>query len=59
MHWDIDGVDYGVGMDYQLSVCRYYGDGSEWTDGGSDPNIELDGFGLFLWYVLFKDFKLS
>eukprot|EP01125_Pyxidicula_operculata_P003430 TRINITY_DN1424_c0_g1_i1.p1 TRINITY_DN1424_c0_g1~~TRINITY_DN1424_c0_g1_i1.p1 ORF type:complete len:644 (-),score=114.23 TRINITY_DN1424_c0_g1_i1:341-2272(-) len=45
----VNGTDYGVGVDYQISVCRYYGDGSEWSDGGSDPNIELDGFGLFLW----------
>jgi MYXO-CTERM domain-containing protein len=31
-------------------VCRYYGDGSEWSDSNTDgPNIEFDGFGLFLW----------
>ncbi len=42
--------------DYAISVARYYGDGTEESDGatcsdGSDagPNIELDNFGLFLW----------
>ena len=35
---------------YQISVCRYYGDGTEWSDSNTDgPNIEFDGFGLFLW----------
>lgn len=43
-----DGRDVGVGVPYQISVCRYFGDGTEESDGGSDPNIELDGFGLFL-----------
>jgi MYXO-CTERM domain-containing protein len=39
-----------VGAPYQISVVRYYGDGSEWSDSNSDgPNIEFDGFGLFLW----------
>jgi MYXO-CTERM domain-containing protein len=39
-----------VGAPYQISVCRYYGDGSEWSDENSNgPNIEFDGFGLFLW----------
>ena len=39
-----------VGVPYQISVCRYYGDGSEWSDFNQDgPNIEFDGFGLFLW----------
>jgi len=36
--------------DYLVSVCRYYGQGieeSDWNDHG--PNIEYDGFGLFLW----------
>ncbi len=36
--------------DYLVSVCRYYGNGleeSDWNDHG--PNIEYDGFGLFLW----------
>ncbi|RMH58217.1 MAG: glycoside hydrolase family 15 protein [Candidatus Hydrogenedentota bacterium] len=45
----LDGKDYGIGKPYQISVCRYYGNGTEESDGGTDPNIELDGFGLFLW----------
>lgn len=47
----MDGRDYGVGVPYQISVCRYYGNGMEESDGGDDPNIELDGFGLFLWIL--------
>jgi GH15 family glucan-1,4-alpha-glucosidase len=36
--------------DYAVSVCRVYGDGTEWTDLDADgPNIEFDNFGLFLW----------
>jgi GH15 family glucan-1,4-alpha-glucosidase len=50
-----DGKDYGVGMDYQISVCRYFGTGKEESDYNQDgPNIELDGFGLFL--VIFCDY---
>lgn len=38
-----------VGTDYQFSVCRYFGDGSEESDTNEDgPNIEYDGAGLFL-----------
>ncbi|MCE1188136.1 MAG: glycoside hydrolase family 15 protein [Ignavibacteria bacterium] len=44
-----DKKDYGVGQDYLLSVCRYFGNGKEESDFNQDgPNIELDGFGLFL-----------
>jgi GH15 family glucan-1,4-alpha-glucosidase len=44
------GHDYGVGMPYALSVCRYYGNGEEESDSNAaGPNIELDGFGLFPW----------
>ncbi|HOJ37549.1 MAG TPA: hypothetical protein PLI27_08560 [Ignavibacteriales bacterium] len=44
-----DGKDYGIGVDYQISVCRYFGNGSEESDANEDgPNIEIDGFGLFL-----------
>jgi GH15 family glucan-1,4-alpha-glucosidase len=39
-----------VGTDYQISVCRYFGNGSEESDSNQDgPNVELDGFGSFLW----------
>ncbi len=39
-----------VGAPYQISVCRYFGDGREESDSNADgPNIEFDGFGLFLW----------
>jgi len=39
-----------VGSPYQVSVCRYYGSGVEETDDdGTGPNIEFDGFGLYLW----------
>ena len=35
---------------YGLSVCRLYGDGTEWSDDdGTGPNIELDNWGLYLW----------
>jgi GH15 family glucan-1,4-alpha-glucosidase len=41
--------DY-VGRPYRLSLTRYFGDGTEETDCNADgPNIEYDGFGLFLW----------
>jgi len=44
-----DGRDYGVGVPYRISVCRYSGAGMEESDFNADgPNIELDGFGLFL-----------
>jgi MYXO-CTERM domain-containing protein len=41
--------DY-VGRPYQISITRYFGDGVEETDSNENgPNIEFDGFGLFLW----------
>lgn len=44
------GTAGGAGVPYQISLCRYYGDGSEWSDSNANgPNIEYDGFGLFLW----------
>ncbi len=44
-----DKKDYGVGVPYQISVCRYFGGGREESDFNDDgPNIELDGFGMFL-----------
>lgn len=51
---DAHGKDVGVGMPYRISVCRYFGDGTEEADGGDNPNIELDGFGLFL--LAFSDY---
>ncbi|MEO8799075.1 MAG: glycoside hydrolase family 15 protein, partial [Polyangiaceae bacterium] len=39
-----------VGVPYQISVVRYFGNGTEESDTNADgPNIEFDGFGLFLW----------
>lgn len=44
-----DGKDYGVGKPYRISVTRYFGIGKEESDYSENgPNIELDGFGLFL-----------
>lgn len=44
-----DGKDYGVGVPYQISVTRYFGIGKEESDyNDNGPNIELDGFGLYL-----------
>ncbi len=41
---------HAVGVDYLISVCRYYGCGREETDYNQlGPNIEFDDFGLFLW----------
>src|SRR6185369_12096563 len=35
---------------YQISLVRYYGFGVEETDFNDfGPNLEFDGFGLFLW----------
>ena len=45
-----NNYNYGVGTPYKLSVCRYFGEGGEESDdNGNGPNIEFDGFGLFLW----------
>ena len=45
-----DYADFLPVDDYALSVCRYYGDGTEWSDDdGTGPNVELDNFGLYLW----------
>jgi hypothetical protein len=41
------------GLDYQISVVRYFGDGSEepfFTNEG-DTNIEFDDWGLVLWVL--------
>lgn len=39
------------GADYQVSVVRYFGDGTEepWFTQEGATNIELDGWGLVLW----------
>ncbi|MSP61871.1 MAG: glycoside hydrolase family 15 protein [Myxococcales bacterium] len=39
-----------VGRPYRISVVRYLGKGKEESDSDQNgPNIEFDGFGLFLW----------
>lgn len=44
-----DGIDYGPGVDYQISLTRYFGNGEEECDWNEDgPNIEYDDFGLFM-----------
>ena len=41
--------ELGVGVPYQVSVCRYFGNGTEESfEYGAGPNLELDDFGLFL-----------
>ncbi len=44
-----DGKDYGPGVDYQVSLTRYFGNGEEECDVNDfGPNIEYDDFGLFM-----------
>lgn len=44
-----DHLDYGPGIDYQISLTRYFGNGTEECDFNQDgPNIEYDDWGLFL-----------
>jgi hypothetical protein len=55
-----DGKDYGPGVDYQISLTRYFGNGKEESDFNEfGPNIEFDDFGLFLCafsdYVMLSD----
>jgi len=39
-----------AGVPYQVTITRYFGRGKEETDYNEfGPNIEFDGFGLFLW----------
>jgi len=42
---------YVSGVNYKISVVRYFGTGEEEADysGQPTPNIEIDGWGLFLW----------
>jgi hypothetical protein len=38
-----------IGRPYGLSVARYYGNAREESDSNADgPNVELDGFGMYL-----------
>lgn len=51
---DADAGRYGSylgNVDYRISTVRYYGDGEEEADYSGAPtrNIEIDGWGLFLW----------
>ena len=64
-HWDearwgldfflnADAGRYGSylgNVDYRISTVRYFGDGQEEADYSGAPtrNIEIDGWGLFLW----------
>ena len=42
------GRRYGIGVDYQISATRYYGNGKEDCEASQGPTIEIDDFGLFL-----------
>ena len=51
---DADAGRYGSylgNVPYRISTVRYYGDGQEEADysGSTTRNIEIDGWGLFLW----------
>ena len=51
---DADAGRYGSylgNVPYRISVVRYYGDGQEEADysGSTTRNVEIDGWGLFLW----------
>jgi len=51
---DADAGKYGSYLDnvpYRISTVRYYGDGEEEADYSGSPsrNIEIDGWGLYLW----------
>jgi GH15 family glucan-1,4-alpha-glucosidase len=40
-------------VDYRISVVRYFGNGVEEADysGQQTPNVEIDGWGMYLWSV--------
>ncbi len=42
---------YVSNVDYRISVCRYFGSGEEEADysGQASPNVEMDGWGMFMW----------
>lgn len=44
-------TSYFDGLDYRISTVRYFGNGEEEADYSGAPtrNIEIDGWGLFLW----------
>ena len=44
-------ASYLRGVPYRISTVRYFGDGEEEADysGAPSRNIEIDGWGLFLW----------
>jgi hypothetical protein len=44
-------ASYVGGVPYRISVVRYFGDGQEEADysGQTTRNVEIDGWGLFLW----------
>ena len=51
---DADAGRYGAFLNnvpYRISTVRYYGDGQEEADYSGSPtrNIEIDGWGLYLW----------
>ena len=47
---DTGAYESYVGRPHRLSITRYFGNGVEESDWNEDgPNIEFDGFGLFLW----------
>ncbi|MEO8705889.1 MAG: hypothetical protein ABI867_38010, partial [Kofleriaceae bacterium] len=51
---DADAGKYGAflhDVNYRISTVRYYGDGEEEADFSGSPtrNIEIDGWGLYLW----------
>ncbi|HEY0251194.1 MAG TPA: hypothetical protein VGC41_06685, partial [Kofleriaceae bacterium] len=51
---DADANKYGSylnNVSYRVSTVRYYGDGEEEADysGSTTRNIEIDGWGLYLW----------
>ena len=50
-----DKKEYGPGVDYRISLTRYFGNGKEECDYNEfGPNIEYDDFGLFL--TAFSDY---
>lgn len=52
-----DGKDYGPGVDYRISLTRYFGNGREECDYNEHgPNIEYDDWGLFL--TAYSDYVL-